>query len=117
VPDGVRVVWAGLLEKPLEVVRRRPRWTLVAARGGRDTPRTGATCLPVMAVIVAGSGLSPFEALFVPLVATFDALLGVVSGDVKWCFLVAAQCRLPASQCRAKHGCHTTGGALGGNAT
>jgi hypothetical protein len=74
VPDGVCVVWAGLLEKPLEMVCRWPRWTLVAVRGGPDAPRTRAARLQVIAVIVSGHGCSPLKAVFAPLVATFNDL-------------------------------------------
>jgi hypothetical protein len=116
VPDGVCVVWAGLLEKPLEVVHRRPCRTLVSVHGGRDVPHAEAAHLPVVAVIVASHRHSPLKALFAPLVATFDALLSAMSGDVERCLLVATRCHLPASQCRAKHGCLVAGGALGGDA-
>jgi hypothetical protein len=73
--------------------------------------------LPVMAIIAAGRGHSSLKALFAHLVAAFDALLGVVSGDVGWCLLVTARYHLPASQCKAKHGRLTIGGALGGDVT
>jgi hypothetical protein len=78
-------------------------------------PRAKAACLSVMAIITAGR--SPLKALFAPLIAAFDTILGVVSGDIGWCFLVAARCCLPASLCRAKHGRLIVGGVLGGDAT
>jgi hypothetical protein len=53
------------------------------------------------------------KALFAPLVAAFDALLGVVSGDVRRCLLIATWCCLPSSLCREKHGRLVAGGALG----
>jgi hypothetical protein len=34
VPDGLCVVWVGLLEEPLKVVRRRPHLMLVVVHGG-----------------------------------------------------------------------------------
>jgi hypothetical protein len=46
------MVWAGLLENPLEVVCWRPRRTLVATRGDQDVSQAGATCLPVMAIVM-----------------------------------------------------------------
>jgi hypothetical protein len=116
VSDGVCVVWVGLLEKPIEVVRRWPHRTLVATRSGRDAPHVGATHLLVVAIIAVGHGHSPLKALFAPLVAAFDALLGAVSGDIRRRLLVAARCHLPASLCRAKHDRLIAGGALGGNA-
>jgi hypothetical protein len=36
-PNGVCVVWVGILEKPLEVVRRRPCRMVAAAHVGRDS--------------------------------------------------------------------------------
>jgi hypothetical protein len=98
--DGVCVVWAGLLEKPLEVLHRRPRRAVVTACGSQDAPHTRATHL----------------ATFVPLVATFDALMGAVSGDVRRCLRVTTRCHLPASLCRAKHGLIIAVGVLGGDA-
>jgi hypothetical protein len=88
------VVWVGLLEKPLEEVRRRPRWTLVALRAGRDVSRARAACLPVVAIVVAGCGRSLLKALFAPLIVDFDALQGAVSGDVGWRPLVTTRCHL-----------------------
>jgi hypothetical protein len=81
VPNGVCVVWIGLLKKPLEVVHGQPQWTLVTVSGGRDASHAGATCLPVMVVITAGHGRGPLKGLLAPLVATFDTLLGIVSGS------------------------------------
>jgi hypothetical protein len=46
-------------------------------------PFIGATRLPAVAVVMVGHGHSPFKAPFVPLVATFNTLLGAVSGDVR----------------------------------
>jgi hypothetical protein len=36
-----------------------------------------------VAIIVASHGCSPLKVLFAPLLATFDALLGALSGDVE----------------------------------
>jgi hypothetical protein len=52
-----------------------------------------------------------------PLVATFDAVLGVAGGVVGRCLLITAQGRLPACLCRAVHDCLVVGGVLGGDAT
>jgi hypothetical protein len=70
-----------------------------------------------MAVIMAGRGCSPLKVLLAPLVATFDAYLGVVCGDIKRCLLVTARYLLPASLCRAKHGRLIDYGVLGGDTT
>jgi hypothetical protein len=110
------VVWAGLLKKALEVVHRRPPRTLVTTHGSRDVPRTGAASLPVVAVVTDGHGHTPLKALFAPLVADFDALLGAVSRDIGRCLLVPARCHLLASLCMAKPGHHVASGALGGDA-
>jgi hypothetical protein len=69
-----------------------------------------------VADITAGRGRSPLKALFASLVATFDTLLGAMSGDARRCLLITTWCRLPASLCWAKHGHLTAGGALGGDA-
>jgi hypothetical protein len=113
--DGVRVVWASLLEKPLEVFCRRPRRTLVVVLSGRDAPHAGAARHPVVTVVVAGHGRSPLKVLFAPLLAAFYALLGAVSGDVEWHLLIATQCLPPSSPCRAKNDRLIVGGALGGD--
>jgi hypothetical protein len=69
-----------------------------------------------MADITTGRGRSPLKALFTSLVATFDTLLGAMSGDARRCLLITTWCRLPASLCWAKHGHLAAGGALGGDA-
>jgi hypothetical protein len=75
------------------------------------TSHARATYLPVVA------SSSPLKTLLAPLVAAFDALLGVVSDDVRLCLLVTARGHLPASLCRVKHYRIIAGGALGGDAT
>jgi hypothetical protein len=64
--DRVCVIWAGLLEKPFEVVHRRPRLMLIVACGGWGAPHTGATRLAILAI---DRGHGPLKALFVPLFA------------------------------------------------
>jgi hypothetical protein len=115
VPDGVCMVWIGLLEKPLELVHRQLRRTLAAVCIGRDASHTGATRLLVVAIIVDSRGRGPLKALLMPLAAAFDDLVGAVSGYIGKCPLVTARGRLPASLCRAKHDCLVAGGALGGD--
>jgi hypothetical protein len=101
------------LEKPLEVVRRWPHWILAAVHIGRDASHTKATHLPITAVVVGARG--PLKALLAPLATAFDALLGVVSGNIRWCLLVATRGCLPTSLCRAKHDHLVTYGMLGGD--
>jgi hypothetical protein len=45
-------------------------------------PHAGAARLPVVAIVVAGHGCSTLKALFAPLVAAFDALVGAMKDDV-----------------------------------
>jgi hypothetical protein len=73
VPDRVCMVWSGMLEKPLEVVHRRPHQTLFTAHSHRDVSPTGATHLLVIAVITVSHGHGPLKA----------CLQRVVGGDVK----------------------------------
>jgi hypothetical protein len=87
---------------------------LVDACGGCGAPHAGFARVPVAGVIMTGHGYSPLKTLLAPLVAAFDAFLGVVSGDVGRCPLIAARCRLPASWWRAKHDYLIAGGALDG---
>jgi hypothetical protein len=68
-----------------------------------------------VAVIADGCGHGPLKALLAPLAATFDALVGVVSGDVGRHLLATAWGRLPASLCRVKHDHLVTGGTLAGD--
>jgi hypothetical protein len=92
-PDGVRLVWVGLLEESLKVACRWPRLMLVTVRGNRDVPHTRAACLPVIVVIVVSCGHGPLRSLAVPLLAT---LLSVVDDDVGRCLLAVAWGHLPA---------------------
>jgi hypothetical protein len=66
VPDGVRVVWVGLFKESLEVVGKRLHLTFVALCGSHDMPHAGATCHPVVAVVIVGCGRSPLRMLHVP---------------------------------------------------
>jgi hypothetical protein len=115
VPDEVCVVWSCLLEKPLEVVHRRPHRMLVVACDGRDAPHIGVARLPTVAIVTVSHGCSPLKALFAPLVAAFDALLSTVSSDVGRHLLITAWCHHPTSPCGVKHGHLVASGALGGD--
>jgi hypothetical protein len=86
------------------------------ASGATRWSHAGATHLAIVALIMAGRGCSPLKALFVPLFAAFDALLGALGGDIRQCLLVAARGHLPASRCGAKRDRLIAGGALGGDA-
>jgi hypothetical protein len=82
VHDGVRVVWASLLEDPLQVVCGRPHLALAAADDSHDAHHTGATYFLAVAIIIVGHGCDRLKTLFTPLLAALDALLGVMDGDV-----------------------------------
>jgi hypothetical protein len=69
-----------------------------------------------VAVIATTHGRGPLKVLLAPVLATFDVFLGVVSGDVGRCLLVATRGCLPASLGRAKHDHLIAGGVLGGDA-
>jgi hypothetical protein len=69
-----------------------------------------------MAIITAGHDCSPLKVLLATLIASIDALLGAVHGDIRRRLLVTARCRLPASLCRVKHDRLIVGGVLGGDA-
>jgi hypothetical protein len=59
----------------------------------------GVACLLIDATIVIGCGL--LMALFVPLLAGLNALLGALDGDARRCFPVAAPGRLNLSHLSA----------------
>jgi hypothetical protein len=87
---------------------------LVIACGGWGVPHA-ETARPT--IVAIGRGRGPLKALLANLFVPFDALLGAVGGDVRWCLPVAARGCLPASLGRAKHGLLIAGGVLGGDAT
>jgi hypothetical protein len=112
VPDVVCVVWIGLFKKPLEVDYRRHHLLLITMCVGRRVSPTGAARLTIIAI-----GCGPLKALLAPLSATFDALLGVVGGDVRRHLPIASWGHRLASLGRAKHDYLIAGSALGGDAT
>jgi hypothetical protein len=83
--------------EPPELVRRRPRLTLVTTRGGPDVSHAKAAHLPVIAIIVIGHdyGRGLLSVLLAPLIATLDAFLNAMSGGIGRCLLVTAWGRLP----------------------
>jgi hypothetical protein len=95
VPDGLHMVWASLLEEPLDVVPMRPHLMLVVGRGTQDACHTRDTRLPIVAVIVVGHGhlMMPLAPLF----ATLDAFLSAVDGNIEWHLLVTSRSHLSAS--------------------
>jgi hypothetical protein len=64
VPDGVCMFWAGLIEKPFEVVLRWPHLALVAECSDRDAPHARASRLAIVAV---SCGRGPLKVLLAPL--------------------------------------------------
>jgi hypothetical protein len=114
VPDGVRVIWAGFLKEPLEVVRRWPRLSLVTVSGSRDASHARAARLPVITDVRAGRSHGPLRAL---LASFFAALLSTVYGDVGGCLLAIARGHLLASPGLAKHNRLIASCVLCGNVT
>jgi hypothetical protein len=110
------MIWASLITEPLEVIRRWPHRALVTTCGGQDASHAGAASFPVMAIVTASHGCGPLRALHALLVATLDALLGAVSGDIGWHLIITTRGHLPACLCGAEHDCLIASGVLGGNA-
>jgi hypothetical protein len=81
------------------VSRGWPHRALITASGSQDASHTRATCVPVVVIIEAGRGRGPMKVLLVPLVAAFDAVLGIVSSDIERSLLVTARGGLPTSLC------------------
>jgi hypothetical protein len=115
VPDGVCMVWTGLLKEPIEVICRWPYRVLVTVHGGRDASHIGASHLQVAAVITAGRGRGPLRALLAPLIAPLDALQGTVSSDIRHLLLVTARGHLPTCRCGVEHDHLVAGVLLGGD--
>jgi hypothetical protein len=102
------VVRAGLLEKSLKLVCRRPLLALAATCGSHDMPHTGVVCFLVVATVVVGRGHNPLRTLLAPLLAH-----GIVDGNVGRCLLVAARGHLATAWGRAKFSHLATSGILG----
>jgi hypothetical protein len=79
---------------------------LAVARSLRGVFRADTTSLLVVATIIIGCGL--LTALFVPLVAGLNALLGALDGDAGRCFAATTRGQL-------KMGCLSVGGMRGEN--
>jgi hypothetical protein len=90
------------------VVRGWSCLALVVARGLRDVFHAGTACLLIDVAIVIGCGL--LMALFMPLLTSLNALLGILDGNAERRFLAAARSRL-------KLGRLSAGGARGGDVT
>jgi hypothetical protein len=71
--------------------------------------------LPLIPVVMVGHGRGPLKALHVPLLASLDALLSAVDGEVRRCLLAAARGCLLASLGRMKFNRLIVGGVLGGD--
>jgi hypothetical protein len=102
------MVWAGLLQRPLEVVCRWPYQAHVATRDAQDAPHARTAHFPAATIITTGHGHGPCSVLPAPHVVTFDSLLGAMSGDVKRC--------LPAHLYGVEHDRLIASGVSGGDA-
>jgi hypothetical protein len=65
--DGVHMVWAGLLNKSLDVVCQRPHLGLASTCGSSEALHVGATHFFLVIVVVVGHGHNPLR---VPLFAS-----------------------------------------------
>jgi hypothetical protein len=91
--NGVRVVWAGLLEESLKVVCWWPRLALDTVPGGRDVLHVGVVRFLVIIVIVVGRSCNPLWASLSPFLATLGVLLGTLDGSAEWrCLAIARDC-------------------------
>jgi hypothetical protein len=113
--DGVRMVRTDLLEEPLGVVYRRSCLELVAVCGSCSVPHVEPACFLTIVALVASRGHSPLRTLLAPLLATFDALLGVMGGNVGQDLLAATWGHLPAVWGQTKFNRLIAGGVVGGD--
>jgi hypothetical protein len=80
------------------VVYRQLRLALATTCSGHGVPLARVTCFFIIAAVVVCHGHNPLRTLLAPpLLATLDALLGVMDGDVEWRLLAATWGRLPTT--------------------
>jgi hypothetical protein len=96
------MVWVGLLEESLELVRRRPHLMLAATCYSRDVPHGGATYFLIIAAIIVGRDCNPLRMLLAPLLTTLGALLSIMDGDIGRRLLATAWGHLRATSARVK---------------
>jgi hypothetical protein len=83
VPDRVRMVWAGHLEKILKVISRLPRLVAEIMLGGSDVLLVRVIGLLVIVIIIAtGSNCDPLRVPRCPLPITFRACLRTFVGSL-----------------------------------
>jgi hypothetical protein len=102
------MIQARFLDELLEEVCGRSCLVLVVAHSLHGVFRTGAAYLLIDATIIISCGL--LVALFMPLLASLNALLGALDGDVGRHLLAAARGRLKLDRLSA-------GSVRGGNIT
>jgi hypothetical protein len=99
VPDGVRMVWIGHLDKLLEVICRLPHWMLEITFGGNDVFLIGVDHLLVIVIVVitASSDSDPlghhFDPFLLPLALLLVSLLVALGGAPQ--LLPGTVCPLP----------------------
>jgi hypothetical protein len=116
VPNGVRIIGTGCLEKLLKVISRLPHLALevVLCRGDEHLIRV--TNLLVVVILVTASGdHDSLESLFRPPLAAFGALLCALVGCLERCPLTAVVGRFPAVLDENDPECLLARGVPGGN--
>jgi hypothetical protein len=87
VPDGVSMVWAGRLEKLLEVIDRLPHLAFEITLGGSDVfhVRVVIGLLVVVIVVTASSNYDPLGAPLWPPPNVIGAPLSAFASNLGWC--------------------------------
>jgi hypothetical protein len=96
VPNGVRMIGTGCLEKHLEVISGLPRLALEVALSSGDKLLVGVIgILVIVTLIIAASDRDSLEPSFCPLLVTFGALLCALAGCLDRCPSTAVGGRSP----------------------
>jgi hypothetical protein len=84
------MVWASLLEEPLNVVCGWPHLALTATCGNHNVHHTRVARFLTIPTIFIGRAYDLLKTLLAPLLATLGALLLFLDSDVRRCLLAAA---------------------------
>jgi hypothetical protein len=91
--DGVHMLWAGLLNKSLDVVCQRPHLGLASTCGSSEALHVGATHFFLVIVVVVGHGHNPLRVPLLPLLAA----LVILDNNAGWHHFAAAGDRFPTA--------------------